>query len=127
MAGASTREIPPELSIASFVRNSTPQIDLGGELDMAGRSAVRQVIDDVLERAPRRVVLDLSRLTFMDSTGVHLVNETRDRAAATQIELVLIPGPPAVQRVFEIANNANDSLACPGAEPSTQGAADESR
>ncbi len=110
MACAHTSWIPPELSIATTVRGSTSEVDLGGELDIVGRPVVRQAIDDVFALEPRRVVLNLSQLTFMDSTGVHLVSETRDRAAATDTELVLIPGPPAIQRVFAIAEAANHRL-----------------
>ena len=116
MACARIRWTRPGAASRTTTRGSTPEIDLSGELDISDRSAVWQVIDDVFELRPKRVVLDLSRLTFMDSTGVHLVKKLRDRAAATDTELVLVPGPPAIQRVFAVADAVNHSLAFTWAE-----------
>jgi anti-anti-sigma factor len=50
------------------------------------------------------VVLDLSRVTFMDSTGIHGVVELASHAARLKIDLVVIPGPQSVQPVFELCH-----------------------
>ena len=55
------------------------------------------------------VVLDLSETTFLDSTGVRLVLDANARARAGSTRLVLLPGPPQVQRVFEVCG-LNDML-----------------
>lgn len=81
---------------------TTTTVTLEGEWDLAEQYVARDVIQAALERNPRRVVLDLSRLTFMDSTGIHGVIELAQDAARLKIELVVIPGPRAVQRLFEI-------------------------
>jgi anti-anti-sigma regulatory factor len=39
----------------------------------------------------------------MDSTGVHLTIDLARRAAGLKIQLMIVDGPRAVQRVFEIA------------------------
>lgn len=77
-------------------------IALSGAWDLAERDTVRDAFQSALARHPIRVVLDLSRLTFMDSTGVHGVLGLAHRAARLQIDLVLVPGPPAVQRLFDL-------------------------
>jgi anti-sigma B factor antagonist len=80
--------------------NGDVTLKLGGELDVDSVSA--------LERAAKRclsadaVTLDLSGLTFIDSTGlasIALVSRLRERDGRA---LKLVPGPPAVQRLFEI-------------------------
>jgi anti-sigma B factor antagonist len=48
------------------------------------------------------IELDLAGLTFMDSSGVHLALDTRHRSRTNGYSLVLLEGPAAVQRVFEL-------------------------
>ncbi len=56
----------------------------------------------MLTARPERVVLDLSRLDFIDSSGLHATIELAHRLAAQDIGLVIVPGCRAVQRLFEI-------------------------
>ena len=48
------------------------------------------------------LTLDLSELDFLDSTGLHLLMRLRGRCEAQGLDLKLVPGPPGVQRLFEI-------------------------
>ena len=48
-------------------------------------------------------MLDLRKLRFLDSTGLHLLLDWTAKARAGGHDLSLIPGPPAVQRVIEVA------------------------
>jgi anti-anti-sigma factor len=79
-------------------------IALAGELDM--HSAERVAVE--LRRAEatdaRRIVLDLSRLDFMDSSGLRVIVRADARSRADGDRLELIPGPAPVQRVFELTN-----------------------
>jgi anti-sigma B factor antagonist len=52
---------------------------LHGELDLGTAPQLREVMQPVLERQTGPVVLDLSEVSFMDSTGVHLLLETLQR------------------------------------------------
>jgi anti-sigma B factor antagonist len=54
-----------------------------------------------------RVVLDLRRLTFIDSTGLNLMLRYGTAARSAGLGFGLIPGPPAVQRIFEVTNTAD--------------------
>lgn len=47
--------------------------------------------------------LDLSGLTFMDSTGVRLLVNANTRARTDDCRLTLVRGPAAVQRVMELS------------------------
>ncbi len=90
------------LHIAISQQGASTTIALDGEWDLAERETTRHAFREALARRPGRVVLDLSRLTFMDSSGVHAVRELAIQADRLQIDLVVIPGPRAVQRVFEL-------------------------
>jgi anti-anti-sigma factor len=100
--GAQPLEIPNLLEIVTRKQGTTITIELAGEWDLAASAAARQAIASALTGLPECVVLDLSRLAFIDSTGVHATFELAQRSKAQHIRLVIIPGPPAVQRIFEL-------------------------
>jgi anti-sigma B factor antagonist len=90
------------LRIVVNQRGTTVSIELEGECDLAAREAMHDTINAVLARDPGCVVLDLSRLSFIDSSGIHLVVELAQRSKPRRIHLVIFPGPRAVQRPFEL-------------------------
>lgn len=49
-----------------------------------------------------RVVIDLSRMQFLDSTGLHTLLRAQKRWLVTGREFSLLRGPRAVHRVFEL-------------------------
>src|SRR5947208_4320923 len=93
---------PCGLHITVAARGATSTIGLAGDWDLTEREAVSDAIAEVLERRPERLVLDLSRLGFIDSSGIHGTIDAHQRCAAQGTGLVIVPGPRAVQRVFEI-------------------------
>jgi anti-sigma B factor antagonist len=73
-----------------------------GELDIATAARLEAAL--VADRKPGdRVVLDLAALEFVDSTGLRAIVRGAEAARRNGWELRLRPGPPPVQRVFEIA------------------------
>jgi anti-sigma B factor antagonist len=81
---------------------TTMTIELAGEWDLACTPAVRRAMASALADRPEYIVLDLSRLAFIDSCGLHATIELAQHATAEHIPLVIIPGAPAIHRVFEI-------------------------
>jgi anti-sigma B factor antagonist len=73
-----------------------------GELDMATVGAVDVELKRLHGTGVRKILLDLSGLTFMDSSGIHLVVRWTGQAAKDGFEFELEPGPPAVQRIFSL-------------------------
>jgi anti-anti-sigma factor len=90
------------LRIALSEQGSSTTIRFDGEWDLAAQEAARRAVRHALSRQPARVVLDLSGLTFIDSSGIHVVIELVKRSARLKIELAIIPGPAAVQRIFDV-------------------------
>ena len=95
-------ELPFDFRITASDQGTTSTIELEGEWDLAQQTATTDAIAHALDRRPACLLLDLSRLTFIDSCGVHVLINARNRCAAQGARLVIIPGPRAVQRVFEI-------------------------
>lgn len=90
------------LRIEISVRRAMTTIALRGEWDLAAQREIRRAIDDALADPPERLVLDLSGLSFTDASGLHGAIELARRATAMNVPLAIVPGPRAVQRVFEV-------------------------
>ena len=74
-----------------------------GELDAATVDELAGEIAELRHSGFKRLVLDLRELTFIDSSGLRLVLGL-DAASGADFELIMIPGPPAVQRIFELTS-----------------------
>jgi anti-sigma B factor antagonist len=83
------------------VSDGTHTLVLSGELDMATTPGVEAVIVGCAASA-RRLTVDLSKLTFMDSTGLGLMLSAQQLCQASGAEFALVPGPRNVQSVFEV-------------------------
>jgi anti-anti-sigma factor len=77
-------------------------ISLAGELDLATAEAVQSALERAERGDARSIVLDLSRVTFMDSTGVRIVLNAEARSRLATHRLSVRRGRATVQRVFEI-------------------------
>jgi anti-anti-sigma factor len=77
-----------------------------GELDLATVPAVDAQLAELWSLGFTRVALDLREVRFLDSAGLHLVIAWSVCAAGDGFAFGVIPGPPEVQRVFELAGVA---------------------
>ncbi|WP_308460673.1 STAS domain-containing protein [Streptomyces sp. Ru72] len=75
---------PGQLSVVSNTTDGIRVLTLAGEIDHHTSQTLRQALD--ASDAPRpRIVVDLSRVTFMDSTGINILiaaHRTSPRPAA---------------------------------------------
>jgi anti-sigma B factor antagonist len=81
--------------------NGVTRLILAGELDIANAHEVHKVLRQATIAADC-VVVDLSGLTFIDSTGVRLLLQFRTISERDGWRLRLVSGPPQVQNVFRI-------------------------
>jgi anti-sigma B factor antagonist/stage II sporulation protein AA (anti-sigma F factor antagonist) len=73
---------------------------LEGELDMASADLLVEVAGQVTEKD--ELVLDMSGLTFIDSSGLRAVLQVAHRTNGTS-GVTLVDPSPAVRRVLEVA------------------------
>ena len=78
------------------------KIALRGELDLEHAYTFDEELKRVEALEPRTICLDLRELTFLDSTGLARLVAARRRAMKAGRRLVLVRGPAAVQRVFQL-------------------------
>jgi anti-anti-sigma factor len=74
-----------------------------GELDMATIRYLREALYEAMAAGAARVILDLRETTFLDSSALHLAVDAHERAVRDTTGFAIIPGPPLVQRAFDIA------------------------
>jgi anti-sigma B factor antagonist len=73
-----------------------------GEVDIASAPLLESSLRELRETGFDHVLVDLREVTFMDSTGLRMILGWDDVARRDGIDFELVPGPPAVQRLFSI-------------------------
>ena len=77
-------------------------VSVQGEVDLATAPELEVALERALEAPGRRLVIDLRDVTFLDSTGLALMLRQERNARAGGRRLIVVKGPPDVQRVFEL-------------------------
>ena len=84
--------------------NQTMIVKLVGELDEHSAEFVRRKLDTLFsENAFSQVVLDLSRLSFMDSTGIGVVIGRYKLLRKTNKKLYIQSPSPTVDKIFKMS------------------------
>jgi len=91
-----------DFTIESHVENDVSHLSLGGEFDLAAIEQFEAAIDRLEAAGPPAIVIDLSALRFMDSSGLRALVMADQRAHNAGRRLAIVPGPPPVRRGFEI-------------------------
>jgi anti-sigma B factor antagonist len=91
------------LSVREHRRAGERTLVLSGELDLASRPLFDEAVSCVQRRDTAALVLDLSEVAFMDSTGLHGVLAARTLCAEHGCTFVLVRGSSQVQRLFELS------------------------
>jgi anti-sigma B factor antagonist len=98
-----------------------------GELDIATAPRMIAALNEALGDGDVALVVDLSNVMFMDSTGLALLMNARHRAvrAARGFAIVCPEGPTA--RIFEIADMVERLRVCPDRESARLAATEPGR
>ena len=100
--------------------DETVIFDLQGSLDIATSPTVRAALLDAAERGQHRIVVDLSRLDFLDSTGLGALLGSQRRAKENHGEVRLVTNEGQILRllritgllgVFGVYHTVSDALA----------------
>jgi anti-sigma B factor antagonist len=99
--------IPPQLVIDRDHRLGIATLKLRGELDLASSPLLTGELEDLEASGARRLVVDLSGLEFMDSTGLHSLLAALERSRTNGHELSLRRGPRSVHQIFELTGTVS--------------------
>lgn len=92
--------MPEGLRISVAPAASYVLVTLAGESDFANGRQLRDALVSQLSRGARRLIVDVSGLDFMDSTGVNVLLAVRSSLRARGGSLVLVAPQPMVARVL---------------------------
>ena len=90
------------LDVRTEDRDGLVHMALVGELDLSSVAKVQEELRRIEADAPAKLVVDLSKLSFLDSTGLRCIVTADERAREQGRRIVIVRGPDAVQRVFAI-------------------------
>lgn len=77
-------------------------VKLAGEVDMSHSPGVHQALLEVLENHPARLVIDLTDVSYMDSSGVGILVDALRRVRVSGGRLALVAVAPRVLSVLQI-------------------------
>jgi anti-sigma B factor antagonist len=91
-----------ELSIQAHRQEDRHTFVLTGELDLASAPELEAMVAQACADGASEILLDLSRLRFIDSSGLKAILSARSLCETNRCELYLTPAQEPVQRLFEL-------------------------
>ena len=95
--------MPSDLPIDIQNRDGATIVQPAGEVDLARSPVLRSTLGSEIAKEPNRLVLDLSQVVYMDSSGVATLVEALQQCRSRKTTLVLSGLQDRVRSVFEIA------------------------
>lgn len=92
------------MEIKATETNRNLLLKLEGEIDHHGAKDAMRALELELDAAlPRKLILDFSGVTFMDSSGIALVMRAQQQMTQMQGTLLICHVPAQARRVFDAA------------------------
>lgn len=91
-----------ELTISVTSGPAHTLVSLAGECDLHTVRRLRDALTSEVSRGARRLILDLSGLAFMDSTGMQVLLAARTVLSVRGGTLVVVSPQPVVARILEL-------------------------
>lgn len=92
----------PLLRVERSDQAGVPYLELVGELDLSTAGPLKLRLELVEREEPELFVIDLRRVTFMDSIGLGILLAHRLRASQAGRRLALVQGPQPIQDLFQL-------------------------
>ena len=77
-------------------------VEVRGELDIATLPEFERAVTRMRAQGLERMVIDLRELSFLDSMSIELLLRLNGELTATGADLVVVRGPRAVNRIFDL-------------------------
>jgi anti-sigma B factor antagonist len=93
----------PAISLSVAHEDAGVVVLVGGDLEFGTAATLRSTLIDLAQRGHNPVVVDLSQLDFIDSSGLSLLVQAKQRIESQGHEFALRNPTERVQRVLEIS------------------------
>jgi anti-sigma B factor antagonist len=78
-------------------------VQVSGEVDMSNSPTVRETLIDLTNKKSQAILVDLKRVTYMDSSGIATLVEGLQETNSYGGKFRLVSLSPKVQQVFDLA------------------------
>src|SRR5437868_13973060 len=95
-------EVRMELSLSTRTVAGHKVLEVGGEIDVYTAPQLREHLIALVEGGDRQVVVDLSRVEFLDSTGLGVLVGALKRLRGVNGELSLVCAQERLLKIFRI-------------------------
>lgn len=112
----------PGLGLSARASGAITVAELAGELDIASAPALREELLSLLRRRSSRLVIDLSKVSFCDASGLAVLVSTGRRARLLGGFLRLAAVSPQVGRVLQMTGLQRNLAQFPSVEAAATGA-----
>lgn len=93
-----------ELSVRTRTKNQAYIIDVEGEVDLYSSPTMREhILNTLKQQQPQTLLIELSGVHYMDSSGIATLVEGLQLANEYQIRFKLVGLSPIVLEVFQLA------------------------
>ena len=110
------------LAVERTSRDGVELVLVEGEVDIASASRLISVLNSSVADAIKSVIVDLSHVGFMDSTGLALLINANRRLTLRRKGFAVVCPPGPLRRVFEITDMIETLHVCPDRETAARAA-----
>ena len=110
------------LAVKQTSREGVDMLLVEGEIDIATAPRLIAVLNEAVTGAVRSVIIDLSAVGFMDSTGLALLINAHRRLTRRRKGFAVVCPAGSLRRVFEITDMIDTLHVCPDRESAAQAA-----
>ena len=111
------------LAVERTSRDGVDVLSVEGEIDVASAPRLISALNDAVAEAVRSVVIDLTSVEFMDSTGLALLIDAHRRLKRRRKGFAVVCPAGPLRRVFEVTDMVDTLHVCPDRETAAAAAA----
>lgn len=89
--------------VSAYDRDGARVIGVTGEIDLSNADDLMETVGEAVRTGASRVVVDLSGVTFLDSSGIAVLFRLAERMRLSRQELrLVVPEGTTIRRVLEL-------------------------
>lgn len=90
------------VNIESRLDNSFWNVDINGELDVAGADKVKEHLNSLVEEKPMDIKINFTNLEYIDSTGLGALIGVLKRLKVNEKDIYILNPRKNVKKIFDI-------------------------
>jgi anti-anti-sigma factor len=104
--GVGCRAVQSHFRVEARSQGSAYVLAVSGELDLAAASSLEEELGQALESGSKVIVIDVTALDFIDSTGLSVLVRAHQRAQEAGLQLGLVNPGAQVERLLSLTGLA---------------------